>query len=502
VMFAFVLGEEGDCWWACGEKGGTCAGFCGAGKACCRFGFADDPAECNNAAGTDRWKHYCVTVDSNALTTTNGLPTPSSLPTVLPLSSSASSSLGGDNVTKGDPCGIPRSDRKDWSQLTQQEQDAAIALGWTQQSWTDTTSRPESDDKTWAELTQEEKDGAVTLGWNVSSWDCEGRYRHDSDCFPLCGNKSGKCGFCGLGKACCRTAWPNQPPECAGAITAATHHQCVEAAKVVPTLLPPLIVNESTVNDNTAYATDGMKCTNETDENGNITTVCALVGGNSSDGLPWWAWLVLLLLLLCCLISLLMWLLGCFDKKSRRSKGGKKGKRGKRGDVEQQESFVGSTAGDRDLAPLMPGRETSARSTDPLMLNQEASAGEMSAFGLIDRRGDGVITRSELQFAQQQMGTQQLTQVIAGAAPPSSFVSYPTGGQQQQWASPPTATAPPIMVGGQVQPIRSVMPGVTGQAMMPQSFQPAVQTVHGGYPVQSITTVAGNVMPAGGRIIR
>jgi len=282
-------------------------------------------------------------------------------------------------------------------------------------------------------------------------------------------------------------------------MTSTTHHQCVPAAPAPPV---PLTVNEH--ENNTANTTDGMNCTNQTDGNGNITTACALVSGEPSSFSKWWLWLLLLLLLLCCLILLLMWLCGCCKKRATKKKRGKH--RG--GDVEQQDSFLGGNATNRNRAPSMPPREISAalsagaRSTDPLMLNQEPSAGEGSAFGQIDRNQDGVITRSELQFAQQMMGTQQLTQVIAGAAP-TSFVSFPTGVQQQ--LAPPAVMAPTVMLGGQAQPVRSAMPGVTsmtGQAVMPQSFQPALRRFQGGYPVQSITTGVGNVMPTGAQTIR
>jgi hypothetical protein len=263
---------------------------------------------------------------------------------------------------------------------------------------------------------------------------------------------------------------------------------------------PPLTVNEQ--DNDTVNTTDGMNCTNQSDGNG---TACALVTSSSFSKWTWILLLLLMLLLLCCLVLLLTWLCGCFEKRGKKNKRGKK----RRGDVEQQDSFIADNAIDRNLAPSMPSREISmgARSTDPLMLNQEPSAGEGSAFGLIDRNQDGVITRSELQYAQQMMGTQQLTQVITGAAP-ASYVSYPTGGVQQQLVLP-AVTAPPVRMVSQGQPVRmvsqSTMPGVTsmaGQTVMPQSFQPAVRTVQGGYPVQSTTTITGNVMPAGAHTIR
>jgi len=45
-----------DCWRPCGEIGGDCPGFCGAGNACCRRYARHDPPECHGI--TDFWRHH------------------------------------------------------------------------------------------------------------------------------------------------------------------------------------------------------------------------------------------------------------------------------------------------------------------------------------------------------------------------------------------------------------------------------------------------------------
>ena len=49
----------GNCWDACGSKGGACDEFCGEGYACCQGGF-DDPHPCPKSLPTDRDYHFCV----------------------------------------------------------------------------------------------------------------------------------------------------------------------------------------------------------------------------------------------------------------------------------------------------------------------------------------------------------------------------------------------------------------------------------------------------------
>merc|ERR1740121_2590399 len=57
-----------DCWWSCGETGGSCPEFCGIGNACCRFGHPGDPPECH---GIVEWgaknHHTCVKPVNKAL---------------------------------------------------------------------------------------------------------------------------------------------------------------------------------------------------------------------------------------------------------------------------------------------------------------------------------------------------------------------------------------------------------------------------------------------------
>jgi len=54
-----VLHRGEDCWYACGERGGSC-GWCGEGAACCRKNWPQDPPECKNVTDYLTATHECV----------------------------------------------------------------------------------------------------------------------------------------------------------------------------------------------------------------------------------------------------------------------------------------------------------------------------------------------------------------------------------------------------------------------------------------------------------
>lgn len=56
--------EEGDCWYKCGQDASSMesCNACGEGKACCRNGFAQNPAVCLRASGYSTSRHECVDI--------------------------------------------------------------------------------------------------------------------------------------------------------------------------------------------------------------------------------------------------------------------------------------------------------------------------------------------------------------------------------------------------------------------------------------------------------
>lgn len=60
-----------DCWEACDKKGGFCA-WCGSGNACCRSGWALNPAECVGVSGYRTKKHECVGPTTGKVELING----------------------------------------------------------------------------------------------------------------------------------------------------------------------------------------------------------------------------------------------------------------------------------------------------------------------------------------------------------------------------------------------------------------------------------------------
>lgn len=59
-----------DCWDSCNQTGGFCA-HCGAGNACCRKGFAQNPSECKAAMNYLTIKHECVAIATGAFAPLN-----------------------------------------------------------------------------------------------------------------------------------------------------------------------------------------------------------------------------------------------------------------------------------------------------------------------------------------------------------------------------------------------------------------------------------------------
>uniref|UniRef100_A0A7R9ZZS7 EF-hand domain-containing protein n=1 Tax=Pyrodinium bahamense TaxID=73915 RepID=A0A7R9ZZS7_9DINO len=64
--------------------------------------------------------------------------------------------------------------------------------------------------------------------------------RAGQDCWYECGEKSGYCGWCGEGRACCRSEWAGSAEECLGARghSASGHHECVTPVAAQTTTAP------------------------------------------------------------------------------------------------------------------------------------------------------------------------------------------------------------------------------------------------------------------------
>mgnify|MGYP002804392158 CR=1 FL=1 len=58
----YIRHYSANCWYGCGQRAGSCPGFCGDGNACCRWRAHHDPPECRSVR---RWPvihwHTCVT---------------------------------------------------------------------------------------------------------------------------------------------------------------------------------------------------------------------------------------------------------------------------------------------------------------------------------------------------------------------------------------------------------------------------------------------------------
>ena len=58
----------------------------------------------------------------------------------------------------------------DWADLTEEQKNAAILLGYTQALWDGNGSSPKEGTK-WSDLTPEEQAAATTLGYDDDDWD-------------------------------------------------------------------------------------------------------------------------------------------------------------------------------------------------------------------------------------------------------------------------------------------------------------------------------------------
>jgi len=165
-----------DCWYNCGNKGGLCPGFCGEGRACCRESYTWDPPECKGAR-TKLTQHQCVEATSVIATSDRELPAGAG--------EAAAGTVGAAAAGT-----------------------AAATVLVSEQEDTETTRAP-------------------LLGTG-------------EDCWYRCGEKGGNCPeACGVGKACCKTGFPSDPPVCAGAVMSSRfsrHHECVTPATSTTTV--------------------------------------------------------------------------------------------------------------------------------------------------------------------------------------------------------------------------------------------------------------------------
>ena len=60
-----------------------------------------------------------------------------------------------------------------WADMTAAEQELWKKLGWDEASWEGDAKQPASEDKYWKQLSDEEQAAATALGYTKESWDAE-----------------------------------------------------------------------------------------------------------------------------------------------------------------------------------------------------------------------------------------------------------------------------------------------------------------------------------------
>ena len=78
----------------------------------------------------------------------------------IPAASAGMVAMGGDDVWNN----------YSWSELNEEQRNAAILLGFTQDMW-DYGGQPDVTNEWWDEMTTEEENAAALLGWDKESWD-------------------------------------------------------------------------------------------------------------------------------------------------------------------------------------------------------------------------------------------------------------------------------------------------------------------------------------------